>query len=445
MKSRLFLVLIILSGTVPAFGCSCIGRESVSQAYASTALIFSGKVLADSVVKIESKEMPGAYYSQKHYRFSVTHTYKGRSMSTVAIETGMGGGDCGYRFELNKEYIVYASLKNDSLRIYSTTICTRTAEFSIHEDLSLLKLSQKKSTQQTPLYLQKEFGSNPGNLRMYYYLPDSLKQQKMVVVLHGCSQSARSCAEQTGWHDLAKADGFALLFPEQDLLNNVSNCFNWFNADDQDTASGEAASIRNMMWWMKQRYGIEQIYVTGLSAGAAMANILMVNFPELISKGALFAGGPYGAAKNVGEAPKAMAGNVNKTPAEWAALAHAARPGYTGKYPQAAIFQGEGDYTVNKQNATELMKQWTALHNTDTLAENELERPFVSQHPRIKEFAYADSTGQFPVLVFMISRLGHALPVDPNGKTVKGGKTGFFATDIDFHSTAWVAEWFGLM
>lgn len=445
MKSRLLLLLLILSGAISVHACSCIGRASVDQAYASTQLIFSGKVLADSVVKIDSKEMPGASYSQKHYRFSVTNTYKGRSMSTVAIETGMGGGDCGFRFELNKEYIVYASLKNDSLRIYSTTICTRTAAFSIDEDLALLKLSQKKESIKNTLYQQKEFGSNPGNLRMYFFVPDSLKQQKMVVVLHGCSQSARSCADQTGWHDLANAHGFALLFPEQDLINNISNCFNWFNTDDQDTASGEAASIRHMMLWMKQRYGVAEIYVTGLSAGAAMANILMVNFPELISKGALFAGGPYGAAKNVGEAPKAMAGNVNKTPDQWAALAHAARPGYTGKYPQVAIFQGEGDFTVDKQNAVELMKQWTALHHADTLAEKGLEISFVAHHPRIKEFVYADSTGQFPVLMFMISRLGHALPVDPNGKTVKGGKTGFFATDIDFHSTAWVAKWFGLM
>jgi feruloyl esterase len=309
--------------------------------------------------------------------------------------------------------------------------------------LSVCVSAQATTATNSKLLSQKEFGSNPGNLRMYYFLPDSLVQKKLVVVLHGCSQTAQSCAQQTGWNDLARAQGFALLYPEQDLLNNVNTCFNWFNPEDQDTASGEAASIRSMMVWMKKRYALEEVYVTGLSAGAAMANILMVNFPRLITKGALFAGGPYGAASSALDAPKAMNGKVTKTPQQWAELARNANPGYNGAYPQVAIFQGTGDMVVNKNNAYELVKQWTALHQIDTVADAVIANYW--NNPRITRKIYTDSSAHVPVQLMLFSKLSHALPVDPNGVHYRGGKTGMFATDLNFHSTAWVAQWFGVM
>jgi poly(hydroxyalkanoate) depolymerase family esterase len=439
MKKLLLVCLAVFAAELLS-ACSCIGQKSVQEEYKASAIVFSGKVVFDSLVQSKS---PGGteVFTKKRFRFSVTRVYKGASRSIVWVETGLGGGDCGIEFQINTEYIVYAWMVNDSLKIFGTNSCTRTEKFFVNEELALLKLTSKNEN--VVLYRQKEFGSNPGNLLMNFYLPDSLKQAKLVVVLHGCSQTAKQCATQTGWNDLADKHGFALLYPEQQIINNISNCFNWFNADDLDTISGETASIKNMILWMKYRYQLDTVCITGLSAGAAMANSVMVNFPELIHKGALFAGGPYGAAKNLGEAPKAMAGNVNKTPAEWAALARAARPGYTGTYPQIAIFQGDADYTVDKQNAKELVKQWTALHGVDTTT-TAVERLSIN-NPRIIESIYGNSTTGQVVLLFMITKLGHALPVDPNGKTTRGGKTGIFATDIDFHSTSWVAEWFGVL
>ncbi len=439
MKKLALVCFALLAAQILA-ACSCIGQKSVEEEYNASAIVFSGKVVFDSLVK--SKLLGDERTTmQKRYRFSVTRSYKGASRSVVWVETGLGSGDCGVEFQINTEYIVYARMQNDSLKIFVTDICTRTQQFSINEELALLTLTRKN--EKVVLYRQKEFGSNPGDLLMNFYVPDSLKQNKLVVVLHGCSQTAKQCATQTGWNDLANQHGFALLYPEQQIINNISSCFNWFNADDLDTISGETASIKNMILWMKQRYKLDTVYITGLSAGAAMANSVMVNFPELIHKGALFAGGPFSAAKNLNEAGKAMAGKITKTPEEWAALARAARPGYTGTYPQIAIFQGDADKTVDKQNAKELVKQWTALHGVDTTT-TAVERLSIN-NPRISESIYGNSTSGQVVLLFMIKKLGHSLPVDPNGKTARGGKTGIFATDIDFHSTAWVAEWFGLM
>ncbi|MEA2897643.1 MAG: hypothetical protein QOJ84_3258, partial [Bradyrhizobium sp.] len=62
------------------------------------------------------------------------------------------------------------------------------------------------------------FGSNPGDLRMFWYLPgDQRARQKLplVVVLHGCTQNAAGYDIGAGWSTLAAHYGFALLMPEQ--------------------------------------------------------------------------------------------------------------------------------------------------------------------------------------------------------------------------------------
>ena len=57
----------------------------------------------------------------------------------------------------------------------------------------------------------KKFGTNPGNLKMFVHIPNSKQgtsSKPLVVVLHGCSQSAESIAAQTGWNKLSDQYGF---------------------------------------------------------------------------------------------------------------------------------------------------------------------------------------------------------------------------------------------
>ena len=65
----------------------------------------------------------------------------------------------------------------------------------------------------------------------------------MVVVLHGCTQSAAKVAEQSGWNVLADKHGFVVIYPEQKFSNNTSGCFNWFYSKDIDPKSGERFKI----------------------------------------------------------------------------------------------------------------------------------------------------------------------------------------------------------
>src|SRR5688572_6882158 len=93
-----------------------------------------------------------------------------------------------------------------------------------------------------------DFGSNPGQLRMCAYVPAALgPSAPLVVVLHGCTQTAESYDAGAGWSALADMHGFALLFAEQQRPNNANLCFNWFKITDIKRDRGEPLSIRQMI------------------------------------------------------------------------------------------------------------------------------------------------------------------------------------------------------
>jgi len=161
----------------------------------------------------------------------------------------------------------------------------------------------------SPLVETRGFGTNPGDLRMFSYVPDSLQPAPgLVVVLHGCGQTAAGYDLGAGWSTIAKHYGFALLTPEQQPSNNANACFNWFNPEDSARGRGEAQSIRQMIARMVREHKIDphRIFVTGLSAGGAMTSVMLATYPEVFAAGAVIAGLPYGVATNVREALSGM-------------------------------------------------------------------------------------------------------------------------------------------
>src|SRR5690348_8187575 len=101
-----------------------------------------------------------------------------------------------------------------------------------------------------------DFRPNPGQLKAWVYVPESAPPgAPLIVVLHGCTQSAAGYDDSSGWSRLADQHGFVLLYPEQQRSNNPNLCFNWFSADDASRGKGEARSIREMVAAVHDRYG----------------------------------------------------------------------------------------------------------------------------------------------------------------------------------------------
>src|SRR3954464_7787898 len=70
------------------------------------------------------------------------------------------------------------------------------------------------------------FGSNPGALEMYRFVPTGLPAGRpLVVLLHGCGDTAAGFAQGwSQWQTVATARHFALVFPQQTSSNNTSTC-----------------------------------------------------------------------------------------------------------------------------------------------------------------------------------------------------------------------------
>src|SRR5690349_7722552 len=93
------------------------------------------------------------------------------------------------------------------------------------------------------------FGTNPGNLLMFTHVPANLPANApLVVVMHGCTQSA-SAMEASGWSAASDAQGFFVVYAQQQSSNNSSSRFNWFVSGDITRGQGEALSIKQMVDW----------------------------------------------------------------------------------------------------------------------------------------------------------------------------------------------------
>ncbi|MCW5907136.1 MAG: PHB depolymerase family esterase [Chitinophagales bacterium] len=293
-----------------------------------------------------------------------------------------------------------------------------------------------------------DFGNNPGNLRMYVYEPAGLTKEKgspVVVVLHGCLQNAKRVANQTGWNKLADRYGWRIIYPQQKILNNPQKCFCWYNENDIEKDKGEVYSIYKMVEFVKENMAVdsEQIFVTGLSAGAAMSVALMATYPETFNAGAVFAGGPYKVATNLWTGMMAMYGWRIKKAEAWGNYVREQNPLYNGNYPRMIIFHGKADVIVNRRNATELVKQWTNLHRVKN-EPTEIVSGFAGARS-IERRTYCDSSGNEKVVYYKIKAMGHALPVNPGKCETKGGKMGAFSADKNFFSTYYTAVDFGLI
>lgn len=291
----------------------------------------------------------------------------------------------------------------------------------------------------SPLVKTPDFGPNPGNLQMLGYRPPGLAAAApLVVVLHGCTQTAAAYAEGAGWLALARRFGFALLCPEQKAINNLNRCFNWFHAGDAVRGGGEAASIRAMIAHALSEGDLDpaRVFVTGLSAGGAMTSVMLASYPEVFAGGAIIAGLPYGAAGGLQEAFAAMVHGVVRTGPDWGDRVRAASD-HAGPWPRISIWQGDADATVNPVNADEIAKQWRDVHGLGAA-------PARAQDGRgYRRWIWTDPHGEPVVEAFRIAGLAHGAPLATAGADGYGA-AGPFLLEAGISSSLEIAEFWGL-
>ncbi len=292
----------------------------------------------------------------------------------------------------------------------------------------------------SPLIETIGFGTNPGGLRMFSFVPDELQRAPaLVVVLHGCGQTAAGYDMGAGWSTLAKRYGFALLMPEQRSSNNANLCFNWFNPEDTARDSGEAFSIRQMIARMASDVGIDQhrIFVTGLSAGGAMTSAMLATYPEVFAGGAVIAGLPFGVATNVREALNRMFRSPARPASELGDLVRNAS-NHNGPWPKLSVWHGSADRTVNPANANEIVKQWLDVH---CLPSAPMSEATVDGYPRQ---VWWNADGETIVESYTITDMAHGTPLGVADNDQRYGAQGAFLIEAGISSSHHIANFFGL-
>ncbi|MET7710288.1 PHB depolymerase family esterase [Micromonospora sp. NPDC005413] len=281
------------------------------------------------------------------------------------------------------------------------------------------------------------FGSNPGNLAMYAYRPDSLPANSpAVVLLHGCTQNASGYFANSGWQKYADQWKFALIVAQQPSGNNANSCFNFFEAGDTARGQGEALSIKQMVDHAKTNFGVNgsRVFVSGLSAGGAMSAVMLATYPDVFAAGSIIAGIPYRCATSMVNAFSCMNPGSDKTPAAWGDLVRGAYSGYSGPRPRVAIWHGTSDTTVTPLNGTESRDQWTNVRG-------------VSQTPSSTSSLPGNTSlevyGNDDVRLYRVSGMGHGTPVDPGSGAEQCGTAAAYFLDT-ICSTYRDALFFGL-
>jgi len=140
----------------------------------------------------------------------------------------------------------------------------------------------------------------------WLYVPAGAHEAPMplVVFLHGCTQRAVGASRSTKFNELADARAFVVAYPEQNFTapstapladGNGEGCWNWFLPDDQARDAGEPALIAGITREVIAGGGIDttRVFVDGISAGADMAVIMGVSYPDLFAAVAVIAGCGY--------------------------------------------------------------------------------------------------------------------------------------------------------
>lgn len=253
-----------------------------------------------------------------------------------------------------------------------------------------------------------DFGPNPSGLRMYLYVPDSVTDDPPVLVAqHWCTGTGPVFHANTEFASLADRYGFIVIYPS---VTRSSQCFDVSSPEALTRGGGsDPVGIRSMVAHVVDAHDAdtERVFVTGVSSGAMMTNVMLANYPDVFAAGAAFSGVPFGCFATTdgsGWNNACSSGTIDRTPQEWGDLVRDSYPGYTGPRPRMQLWHGTEDTTLHYANFGEEIEQWTDVHGLG-------QTPDATDQPQPgwTRTRYGATGGRAPVEAVSMQGVGHNL------------------------------------
>lgn len=258
-----------------------------------------------------------------------------------------------------------------------------------------------------------------GGREFRVYAPDGdVTGKPLVVVLHGCTQTADDVADASRMDALADEKGFVAVYPEQSSASGLNRCWEWWDAGNQRRDGGEPKEIADGVATIvdARRLDSERVYVAGISAGGAMSVILGATHPDRFAAIGVLAGVEYAGASALSGVYATSTGG-GPDPQTQGERAHAAMGSFARVVP-ALVFHGDADGVVAAINGEQVAAQWLRT-NTIVLGDGTIAEPTTTEGEAGYAFTHtvhaSKARGGSVVEHILVKGLGHAWP---------GGKAG---------------------
>ncbi|AOO83145.1 extracellular catalytic domain type 1 short-chain-length polyhydroxyalkanoate depolymerase [Bosea vaviloviae] len=245
-------------------------------------------------------------------------------------------------------------------------------------------------------FRQRRFQAAAGSVTYKVYVPANHAERELalVMMLHGCTQDPDDFARGTRMNALADEFGLIVAYPHQPRSTNAQGCWHWFDARHQKRGSGEPAVLAGLAQALTAEFKIDgkRVFVAGLSAGGAMADVLSSTYPEVFAAAGIHSGLPHGAASDVVSAFAAMKGNAKAT----------ARPEEANT--RKIIFHGAADATVHPSNGEMVFDRTRSRHGKLP----EVTTDGVVNSKRVTRTLLGSATGPAIAEYWLVHGSGHA-------------------------------------
>lgn len=253
-------------------------------------------------------------------------------------------------------------------------------------------------------FISQRLSHAQGTRDYLLYIPSDYQQQveqgktlPLVIMLHGCTQSAEDFSAGTQMNQLAEKHACLIAYPIQPASANQNRCWNWFQPADQQAGRGEPALLAAITQTIIQDYAVDvtRVYISGLSAGAAMAVIMAETYPELYAAVGVHSGLAYRSATDLSSALMAMSqGSTGYgSPA-------------AGRFVPTIVFHGDKDTTVAPRNGEQVFKQAKQRLQAQSIETTE-QQDTPSKRSASRTY-FSDNAGNIQLEHWRVHGAGHA-------------------------------------